>query len=150
MKRGPRILFACGGTGGHVYPAIAIADAVRRLVPEADIAFAGTRERMEWEAVPKAGYPIHPITVSGLPRTVSPTLATFPVKLIQGLEDSLTLVRGFDPDLFAALVDPEDADVTRVMVTAGIDATRDLDLKRANVSLPVDVGTPILRWNGVT
>ena len=64
----PRILFAGGGTGGHVYPAIAIADAVRTMEPSASIAFIGTRERIEWKAVPKAGYPIHPITVSGFQR----------------------------------------------------------------------------------
>ena len=64
----PRVLFACGGTGGHVYPAIAIADAVRALAPDAAIAFAGTRDRMEWEAVPKAGYPIHAVTAVGFQR----------------------------------------------------------------------------------
>ena len=53
----PRVLFACGGTGGHVYPAIAIADALQAQQPQASIAFAGTRARMEWKAVPKAGIP---------------------------------------------------------------------------------------------
>lgn len=96
---GPRILFACGGTGGHVYPAIAIADAVRAEVPDAAIAFAGTEDRMEWEAVPKAGYPIHPVTVSGFPRGLSPKLLAFPFKLGKGLWDSWTLVGGFDPDV---------------------------------------------------
>ena len=82
-----------------MYPAIAIADAVKRRAAGAVVAFAGTRERMEWEAVPKAGYAIHPITVQGLPRQVSPKLATFPVALMQGLVDSVKLVGGFDPDV---------------------------------------------------
>ncbi|MEP0547125.1 MAG: undecaprenyldiphospho-muramoylpentapeptide beta-N-acetylglucosaminyltransferase [Rhodothermales bacterium] len=95
----PRILFACGGTGGHVYPAIAIADAVRALAPDAAIAFAGTRDRMEWEAVPKAGYPIHAVTAVGFPRGLSPKLLTFPFKIAKGLGDSWTLIGGFDPDV---------------------------------------------------
>ncbi len=90
---------AGGGTGGHVYPAVAIADAVRRLEPSAAVEFAGTRERMEWEAVPKAGYAIHPITVSGFQRKLSARNITFPFKLIKGMADSLSLVGAFDPDV---------------------------------------------------
>ncbi|MDX1479973.1 MAG: UDP-N-acetylglucosamine--N-acetylmuramyl-(pentapeptide) pyrophosphoryl-undecaprenol N-acetylglucosamine transferase, partial [Saprospiraceae bacterium] len=99
MSRSPRILFAGGGTGGHVYPAIAIADAVRALEPEAAIAFAGTQDRMEWEAVPKAGYAIHPITVSGLQRSLSPQNLSFPFKLMKGLKQSWDLVGDFDADV---------------------------------------------------
>lgn len=99
----PRVLFACGGTGGHVYPAIAIADAVREIYPEAAIAFAGTRERMEWEAVPRAGYPIHAVTVSGFQRGFSAESLrrnmSFPFKLGRGLWDSWQLVGAFDPDV---------------------------------------------------
>ena len=99
----PRVLFACGGTGGHVYPAIAIADAVRALRPGAAVSFAGTRDRMEWEAVPKAGYPIRAVTVSGFQRGLSATAlrrnATFPFKLAKGLYDSWQAVSAFDPDV---------------------------------------------------
>ncbi len=99
----PRVLFACGGTGGHVYPAIAIADAVRQLRPGAAVAFAGTRDRMEWEAVPKAGYPIHAVTVSGFQRGLSAQSVarnlTFPFKLAKGLWESWRLVGSFDPDV---------------------------------------------------
>jgi UDP-N-acetylglucosamine--N-acetylmuramyl-(pentapeptide) pyrophosphoryl-undecaprenol N-acetylglucosamine transferase len=97
--RAPRILFACGGTGGHVYPALAIADAVRALRPDAAIEFAGTTHRMEWQAVPKAGYSIQPITAASLPRRPSLQLLTFPFKLGKGFADAYRLVRGFDADV---------------------------------------------------
>jgi UDP-N-acetylglucosamine--N-acetylmuramyl-(pentapeptide) pyrophosphoryl-undecaprenol N-acetylglucosamine transferase len=69
----PRVLIAAGGTGGHVYPAIAIADALTRncsdrCTPAATVAFVGTRERLEWDAVHQARYEIHPITAVGLQR----------------------------------------------------------------------------------
>ena len=99
----PRILFACGGTGGHVYPAIAIADAIRELVPGVAITFAGTQDRMEWEAVPKAGYSIHPITVSGFQRGFSLAALirnlSFPFKLAKGFWDAWALIGNFDPDV---------------------------------------------------
>lgn len=99
MDQPPRILMAGGGTGGHVYPAIAIADAIRRLEPRAAIEFAGTRDRMEWEAVPRAGYAIHPITVSGFQRSLTTRNLSFPFKLVKGLMQSWNLVRGFDPQV---------------------------------------------------
>ena len=95
----PRILLAGGGTGGHAYPAIAIADAVRRKVPEAAIAFAGTKERIEWQAVPKAGYAIHPITVVAFHRKQMARNLLFPFKLLKGFFQSLRLVADFDADV---------------------------------------------------
>ncbi|NNE45333.1 MAG: undecaprenyldiphospho-muramoylpentapeptide beta-N-acetylglucosaminyltransferase [Rhodothermales bacterium] len=95
----PRILFAAGGTGGHVYPAIAVADEIRRLNPLSAIVFAGTRDKMEWDAVPKAGYEISPITVAGFQRgRIVQNLGT-PFKAIRGFLQSLSLVRAFDPDV---------------------------------------------------
>ena len=99
MKRAPRILLAGGGTGGHVYPAIAIANAIRALEPEAAIAFAGTQDHLEWEAVPKAGYAIHPITISGFHRKQLLRNLSFPFKLAKGLSQSWSLVGDFDADI---------------------------------------------------
>ncbi len=97
--RAPRILLAGGGTGGHIYPAIAIADAIRARAPEAALAFAGTRDRLEWRVVPKAGYPIHPITVQGFHRKQPLRNLAFPFKLAQGLAQSWALIGAFDPDI---------------------------------------------------
>ncbi len=97
--KAPRILLAGGGTGGHVYPAIAIADAIRRKVPEAAIAFAGTQDKLEWRAVPKAGYEIHPITIQGFHRKQMSRNLAFPFKLVKGLMQSWSLVGAFDPDV---------------------------------------------------
>lgn len=99
MKRPPRILMAGGGTGGHVYPAIAIADAIRALEPDAAVAFAGTTDHIEWKAVPKAGYAIHPVTVTGFYRELSARTLAFPFKLMKGLKQSWDLVADFDADI---------------------------------------------------
>ena len=97
--RPPRILLAGGGTGGHVYPAIAIAQAIRSLEPMSAIAFAGTRDHLEWNAVPDAGFEIHPITISGFHRRQLLRNAGFPFKLATGLWQSYQLVQDFDADV---------------------------------------------------
>jgi len=99
MARPPHILIAGGGTGGHVYPAIAIADAIQAARPEARVIFAGTEDRLEARAVPNAGYALHPITVRGFQRSLSVENLTFPVKLLQGLWDSWKLVGALEPDV---------------------------------------------------
>ncbi|MFT5141522.1 MAG: UDP-N-acetylglucosamine--N-acetylmuramyl-(pentapeptide) pyrophosphoryl-undecaprenol N-acetylglucosamine transferase [Rhodothermales bacterium] len=99
MSRPPRILMAAGGTGGHVYPAIAVAHAVRRQSPESAVAFAGTTHRMEWEAVPRAGFPIYPITAAALSRTSVTRNFKVPYRLTKGLKQSLRLVGDFDADV---------------------------------------------------
>jgi len=102
-QRPPRILFAGGGTGGHVYPAIAIANAVRKKCPEAIVAFAGSKNRIEWTAVPAAGYPIHSVTVQGLLRgfSLSNILKNLKLPFVigKGMQESLRLISAFDPDV---------------------------------------------------
>ncbi len=97
--RTPRVLFSGGGTGGHVYPAIAIADAVKHSRPDAVIAFAGSRDRIEWSAVPRAGYPIHAISVQGLQRRFTIKNLTLPLTVTKGFWQSWNLVDAFDADV---------------------------------------------------
>ena len=94
-----RILIAAGGTGGHVYPAIAIADALSELDESVEFLFVGTRDRMEWEAVPKAGYDIKPIWISGFHRRLTFQNVLFPVKLLVSLKQSRRIIKDFQPDI---------------------------------------------------
>lgn len=97
---GPRILFAAGGTGGHVYPALAIADEVRKLNPAAEIQFVGTKERMEWGIIPKAGYAISPIPAVAILRPFwSFANVLLPLRLLLCLWVSWRIVRKFRPDV---------------------------------------------------
>ncbi|MEX0593377.1 MAG: undecaprenyldiphospho-muramoylpentapeptide beta-N-acetylglucosaminyltransferase [Balneolaceae bacterium] len=96
--RAPRLLVAAGGTGGHVYPGIAIANALCSLKPDAEAHFVGTRDRMEWDAVPKAGYGIDPVWISGFHRHWTWKNLLFPFKLIVSLLQSLQILRRFRPD----------------------------------------------------
>ena len=97
MKPELRVLFAGGGTGGHVYPAIAIAEEIRSIRSDANILFVGTRDKIEWEAVPRAGFNIKPITVSAFHRTRIWRNLTFPAKLLAGLWQSRRIVKAFRP-----------------------------------------------------
>jgi UDP-N-acetylglucosamine--N-acetylmuramyl-(pentapeptide) pyrophosphoryl-undecaprenol N-acetylglucosamine transferase len=100
VSAGPRVLFAAGGTGGHVYPALAIADEVRVLNPAAEIEFVGTKERMEWDVVPKAGYAISPIPAVAIRRPFWSLSNVFlPVRLVLCLWISWRVVRRFRPDV---------------------------------------------------
>jgi len=94
-----KVLFAGGGTGGHLYPAIALADA---LGARADVAFAGTADRLESEIVPAAGYPLHVVSSRPLSRKLSPELLrTFGANL-RGTRQSMRVIAAFRPDVVIA------------------------------------------------
>jgi UDP-N-acetylglucosamine--N-acetylmuramyl-(pentapeptide) pyrophosphoryl-undecaprenol N-acetylglucosamine transferase len=97
-----RVLLAAGGTGGHVYPAISIADAVREIGPDTEILFVGTRDRMEWQTVPKSGYEIQSVWISGFHRRLTPQNLLFPVKLMTSIIQSYKILRSFQPDVLIA------------------------------------------------
>jgi len=90
---------AAGGTGGHVYPAIAIANSLKEIDPGITIKFAGTKTRMEWEAVPRAGYDIFGIWISGFHRRLTLKNILFPVKLFTSLWQSWRIISSFNPDV---------------------------------------------------
>ena len=94
------VVFAGGGTGGHLYPAIAIADALRDR--NAKIAFIGTADRLEARLVPKAGYELHSIASGALPRRPSLELFRSIGRNIQGMMQSLRLLAAERPDFVVA------------------------------------------------
>lgn len=97
-----RIMIAAGGTGGHVFPAIAIADALREQRPSTQITFVGTKDKIEWHAVPKAGYPIRNIWISGFHRRITWQNILFPVKLLTSIIQSMRIVADVKPHLFVS------------------------------------------------
>ena len=99
LKRPIRAIISGGGTGGHVFPAIAIADAIRAQQPDAEILFVGALGKMEMEKVPKAGYPIEGLWISGFQRQISWRNLLFPFKLLSSLGKAWGIVRRFKPDV---------------------------------------------------
>lgn len=98
-RRNKHIIISGGGTGGHIFPAIAIAKELRNRLPEARILFIGAKGRMEMEKVPEAGFEIKGLWISGLRRDLSPGNLIFPLKLISSLIKSWSIQRSFKPDV---------------------------------------------------
>ena len=96
MKNNLRFVISGGGTGGHIFPAIAIADALKRRFPEAEILFIGAKGRMEMDRVPKAGYPIEGLWISGFTKDLS--VITLPFKLVSSLTKARRILKRFNPD----------------------------------------------------
>lgn len=94
-----RVLISGGGTGGHIFPAISIANAVKQLVPEAQILFVGAQGKMEMEKVPAAGYEIVGLPVAGFHRKITLRNLSFPFKLISSLLKARRVIKDFKPDI---------------------------------------------------
>lgn len=94
-----RFIISGGGTGGHIYPAIAIANELRKRYPDAQFLFVGAKNRMEMEKVPKAGYDIEGLWISGIQRNIKLSNLAFPLKLASSLVKSKRILRKFQPDV---------------------------------------------------
>ena len=95
----PRIIISGGGTGGHIFPAVAIANAIKRLRPDAQVQFVGAEGRMEMEKVPAAGYDIVGLPVAGFDRKRLWRNVGVLLKLRKSLKKARRLVRDFKPDI---------------------------------------------------
>ncbi|WP_424493365.1 undecaprenyldiphospho-muramoylpentapeptide beta-N-acetylglucosaminyltransferase [Salinimicrobium sp. GXAS 041] len=99
MKRGVRVILSGGGTGGHIYPAISIANEIKERYPDAEILFVGAEDRMEMQKVPEAGYKIEGLWISGFQRKLSFKNLLFPVKLMKSLWKAKKILNRFKPDV---------------------------------------------------
>ncbi|MBO4263666.1 MAG: UDP-N-acetylglucosamine--N-acetylmuramyl-(pentapeptide) pyrophosphoryl-undecaprenol N-acetylglucosamine transferase, partial [Bacteroidales bacterium] len=95
-----RVIISGGGTGGHIFPAVAIADRLREVNPGTEILFVGAEGRMEMEKVPAAGYAIEGLPVAGLQRKLlHPANLALPVKLCRSLHRAGRIIKDFRPDV---------------------------------------------------
>ena len=93
-----KFIIAGGGTGGHIFPAIAIADGLKQHQPNCEILFVGANGRMEMEKVPQAGYSIVGLDVVGLQRSLTPKNILFPFKVLKSLSQARKVIKDFKPD----------------------------------------------------
>ncbi|MBU2651628.1 MAG: undecaprenyldiphospho-muramoylpentapeptide beta-N-acetylglucosaminyltransferase [Bacteroidetes bacterium] len=94
-----RFIISGGGTGGHIFPAIAIAEALSFKTGKPEILFIGARGRMEMEKVPQAGYPIKGLWISGLQRKISVKNILFPLKVVWSMLIARKIIKTFNPDV---------------------------------------------------
>jgi UDP-N-acetylglucosamine--N-acetylmuramyl-(pentapeptide) pyrophosphoryl-undecaprenol N-acetylglucosamine transferase len=99
MAKQRKIIISGGGTGGHIFPAIAIANALKQMDDSIEILFVGAKGKMEMERVPQAGYPIKGLWISGFQRQLTFKNLMFPFKLLSSLVKAYSIVRTFKPDV---------------------------------------------------
>lgn len=93
------ILISGGGTGGHIYPAIAIANEIKLRYPDANFLFVGAKDKMEMEKVPQAGYKIEGLWIAGIQRKNLSKNLSFPLKLLSSLWRASKIIKTFKPDI---------------------------------------------------
>jgi UDP-N-acetylglucosamine--N-acetylmuramyl-(pentapeptide) pyrophosphoryl-undecaprenol N-acetylglucosamine transferase len=99
MNRPLKIILSGGGTGGHIFPAVAIANEIKKMVPHADILFVGALGKMEMEKVPAAGYKIIGVPIAGLQRNFSWSNFKLPFLIIKSLLLTRKIIKEFKPDV---------------------------------------------------
>jgi UDP-N-acetylglucosamine--N-acetylmuramyl-(pentapeptide) pyrophosphoryl-undecaprenol N-acetylglucosamine transferase len=115
-----KFILSGGGTGGHIYPAIAIANELKSRFPDAEFLFVGAKDKMEMQKVPQAGYNIKGLWISGLQRRLTFDNALFPVKLLSSLLKSRTIIKQFKPDVVIGTGGFASGPLLQVAAIAGI------------------------------
>jgi len=99
MKQSINILISGGGTGGHIYPAVSIANELKKKYSNANFLFVGAKDRMEMQKVPQAGYDIKGLWISGIQRKLTFTNLLFPIKLLSSLFKAYKIIKKFKPNV---------------------------------------------------
>lgn len=94
-----KFILSGGGTGGHIYPAIAIANELKLQFPDAEFLFVGAKDKMEMQKVPQAGYEIKGLWIAGIQRKMTFQNIIFPLKLISSLWTSRKIIKSFKPNV---------------------------------------------------
>ena len=115
-----KFILSGGGTGGHIFPAIAIANALKAMHPDAEFLFVGAKGRMEMEKVPAAGYKIEGLWISGLQRRFTIDNLSFPFKVISSILHARRILRRFKPDAVIGTGGYASGPMLRVAARAGV------------------------------
>lgn len=115
-----KFIVSGGGTGGHIYPAIAIANELKLRFPDCNILFVGASDKMEMQKVPQAGYPIKGLWIAGIQRRLTFDNSLFPLKLMSSLLKSRTIIRDFKPNVAIGTGGFASGPLLRVAAFAGI------------------------------
>ncbi|MBO0360610.1 undecaprenyldiphospho-muramoylpentapeptide beta-N-acetylglucosaminyltransferase [Hymenobacter sp. BT186] len=115
-----KIIISGGGTGGHIFPAVAIANELRRQQPDAEILFVGANGRMEMTRVPEAGYQIVGLDITGLQRSLTPQNLLFPIRVMRAVRKAGKLIEKFRPDAVVGVGGYASAPVLLAATSRGI------------------------------
>src|SRR5436190_4150960 len=99
QQRKLRVIISGGGTGGHIFPAIAIANELKKVNPKNEILFVGAEGRMEMEKVPAAGFKIIGLKIAGIQRKLTLANLTLPFKVIGSISRARQIIKEFKPDV---------------------------------------------------
>ncbi len=117
-----RVILSGGGTGGHIFPAIAIANEIKKMVPNAEILFVGALGRMEMEKIPAAGYKIIGVPIAGLQRRLSLQNLKLPYLIIKSMLMTKKIIREFKPDVVVGTGGYASGPLIKVATSRGIPA----------------------------
>jgi len=116
----PKVIISGGGTGGHIFPAIAIADALKNLNYDTEILFVGANGKMEMKKVPEAGYKIEGLNIAGIQRKLTLKNLAVPFKLLQSLKRARSIIKEFQPEVAVGVGGYASGPLLRVAASKGI------------------------------